>query len=109
MLAMHSEMAVLEGRAEEVAATLKALANPRRLLILCKLVEHGRMSAGQIGEAVGLSQSAASQHLAVMRDEKLIGFERQGQTLHYRVADERLKALLTSLYYIYCNPKELDG
>lgn len=108
MLAAHPEMAVLEARAVEVAATLKALANPKRLLILCKLVEHGRMSAGQIGEAVGLSQSATSQHLAVMRDEKQIGFERDGQTLHYRIADERLNALLTSLYQIYCNPEELE-
>lgn len=105
MMVAHPEMAVLEERAGEVAATLKALANTNRLLILCKLVEHGRMSAGQIGEAAGLSQSAASQHLAVMRDERLIAFERDGQTLHYRIADERLNALLTSLYQIYCSPE----
>lgn len=108
-MATQPEMAVLEARAGEVAAMLKALANPKRLLILCKLVEHGRLSAGQIGDAVGLSQSAASQHLAVMRDEQLIGFEREGQTLHYRIADERLKALLDSLYQIYCNPKEVEA
>ena len=103
MTAKHTEMAMLEAKAEEVATALKALANPRRLLILCKLAEEGRMSVGQISAAVSLSQSAASQHLAVMRDENLVDFDRAGQTLQYRIADERLSALLASLYQIYCN------
>lgn len=96
------EMRLLEQRAGEVAIVLKALANPRRLLLLCKLAEHGRMSVGQLAEAVGISQSALSQHLAVMREEKLVTFDRDGQTLHYRIADARLSALLDSLYRIYC-------
>lgn len=96
------EIQRLEQRAEEVAGVLKALANPRRLLLLCKLAELGRMSVGQLAEAVGISQSALSQHLAVMRAEKLVTFERDGQTLHYRIADGRLSAMLDSLYRIYC-------
>jgi ArsR family transcriptional regulator len=72
------------------------------LLLLCKLVERGRMSVGQLAETVGLSQSALSQHLAVMREEKLVAFDRAGQTLFYRIADERLNQLLASLYRIYC-------
>jgi DNA-binding transcriptional ArsR family regulator len=96
------EIRLLEKRAEEVAAVLKTLSNPRRLLLLCKLVERGRMSVGQLAETVGLSQSALSQHLAVMREEKLVAFDRAGQTLFYRIADERLNQLLASLYQIYC-------
>lgn len=96
------EIRLLETRAEEVAAVLKTLSNPRRLLLLCKLVERGRMSVGQLAETVGLSQSALSQHLAVMREEKLVAFDRAGQTLFYRIADERLNQLLASLYRIYC-------
>jgi ArsR family transcriptional regulator len=96
------EIRLLEKRAEEVAAVLKTLSNPRRLLLLCKLVERGRMSVGQLAETVGLSQSALSQHLAVMREEKLVAFDRAGQTLFYRIADERLNQLLASLYRIYC-------
>lgn len=96
------EIQRLEQRAGEVAGVLKTLANSRRLLLLCKLAEHGRMSVGQLAEAVGISQSALSQHLAVMREEKLVTFERDGQTLHYRIADQRLSALLDSLYQIYC-------
>lgn len=96
------EMHALEKKAGEVALVLKAIANPRRLLVLCKLAEQGRMSVGQLAAAVGLSQSALSQHLAVMREERLVAFDRDGQTLHYRIADQRLSALLDSLYQIYC-------
>ncbi len=96
------EMHALEKKAGEVALVLKALANPRRLLVLCKLAEQGRMSVGQLAAAVGLSQSALSQHLAVLREERLVAFDRDGQTLHYRIADQRLSELLDSLYQIYC-------
>ena len=96
------EMRALERKAGEVALVLKAMANPRRLLLLCKLAEQGRTSVGQLAASVGLSQSALSQHLAVMREEKLVAFDRDGQTLHYRIADPRLSALLDSLYQIYC-------
>ena len=96
------ELQALERKAEEVALVLRALANPRRLLLLCKLAEQGRMSVGQLTAAVGLSQSALSQHLAVMREERLVDFDRDGQTLHYRIADQRLSELLASLYQIYC-------
>ena len=102
MADLAAELHLLEDRAVEVAAILKAIANPRRLLLLCKLAEAGTMSVGQLAQAVGISQSALSQHLAVMRDEHLVAFERAGQTLHYRIADDRLNALLDSLYRIYC-------
>ena len=102
MTAASVEMHALEKKAGEVALVLKALANPRRLLVLCKLAEQGRMSVGQLAAAVGLSQSALSQHLAVMREERLVAFDRDGQTLHYRIADQRLSELLDSLYQIYC-------
>lgn len=92
----------LETRAEEVAATLKALANSRRLLVLCKLVEAGEMRVGDLADAVHLSQSALSQHLAKMRDEDLVAFRREGQTLWYRIADPRIEALLATLYNLYC-------
>jgi DNA-binding transcriptional ArsR family regulator len=98
-----AEMNRLERNAEYVAAVLKALSNPRRLLLLCKLAEHGTMNVGELAQAVGISQSALSQHLAVMREERLVTFERSAQTLHYRIADARLTELLGSLYRIYCN------
>lgn len=93
-------------KAAEVAEILKLLANQRRLMVLCKLVERGTASVTELAEAVGLSQSALSQHLARMRAEGLVTYRRDGQTLWYRVADPRLGALLATLYDIYCAAEE---
>ena len=92
----------LEARAGEVAATLAALANDRRLLILCKLVEDGEATVGALAEEVGLSQSALSQHLARMREEGIVAFRRDAQTLWYRIADHRIESVLATLHRLYC-------
>lgn len=96
------DSAALERKAAEVADILRALANERRLMILCKLVEWGEASVGTLAEAVGLSQSALSQHLAKMRDENLIAFRRESQTLWYRIADPRVEELFFTLHRLFC-------
>ena len=54
------------------------------------------------GDAVGLSQSALSQHLAKMRDDDIVTFRRDGQTLRYRIADPRIEQLMAELHRLYC-------
>ena len=98
------DLSALQAKAGEVAAVMKALANPRRLLILCHLAEVGSASVNALAAAVGLSQSALSQHLGLMRDEGLLTFDRDGQTLYYRIADPRISTLLDTLYSVYCSP-----
>jgi ArsR family transcriptional regulator len=95
----------LEAKARDVAAVLRALANERRLMILCKLVEWGEASAGTLAEAAGLSQPALSQHLALMRAEGLVAFRRESQTLWYRIADPRIEQLFGVLHALYCAPQ----
>lgn len=95
----------LEDHASEVAGVLGTLANDRRLLILCELVQRGECNVGSLSEVVGLSQSALSQHLAKMRDENIVTFRRESQTLWYRIADERVEQLLAVLHGLYCRPK----
>jgi DNA-binding transcriptional ArsR family regulator len=92
----------LAANALEVADILRALGNERRLMILCKLVEAGEMTVGALVEAVGLSQSALSQHLAKMRDENIVTFRRDSQTLWYRIADPRIEQLMAELHRLYC-------
>jgi DNA-binding transcriptional ArsR family regulator len=92
----------LERQAGEVARMLSALANERRLLILCTLVERGEANVSSLTEAVGLSQSALSQHLAKMRQEGLVTFRRESQTLWYRIADPRIERLLGLLQREFC-------
>ena len=94
------------GRDGEVAGILRALANERRLMILCKLVEWGEGNVNSLAEAVGLSQSALSQHLAKMRDEGLVTFRRESQTLWYRIADPRIEELFATLHRLYCKPRQ---
>ncbi|MGE3332404.1 MAG: ArsR/SmtB family transcription factor [Rhodospirillaceae bacterium] len=96
------DMATFETKAEQVAEKLKAMGNGRRLMLLCKLVEHREMTVTDLARDVGLSQSACSQHLAKMRDEGLVDFQRESQTLWYRIADPRAEILLATLYNLYC-------
>jgi ArsR family transcriptional regulator len=95
-----------EKKATEVADILRALANERRLMILCKLVEWGEGNVTALAEAAGLSQSALSQHLARMREEGLITFRRESQTLWYRIADPRIEQLFASLHKLFCEPRK---
>ena len=93
-----------EKQAGEVASVLRAIANERRLMILCRLVECGEDNVSSLAEAVGLSQSALSQHLAKMRDEGLVTFRRESQTLWYRIADPRIEQLFATLHKLFCAP-----
>ncbi len=96
------DLEILRAKAGEVADTLSALANDRRLLILCKLVEVGEATVGTLATEVGLSQSALSQHLARMREEGIVAFRREAQTLWYRIGDARIETLLSTLHRLYC-------
>ena len=100
--AKRHDFSALEASAGEVAAMLRALANERRLMLLCMLIERNECTAGELSEAVSLSPSATSQHLAKMRDEGLIDFRREAQNLYYRIADPRTRRLITLLKDLYC-------
>lgn len=96
------DLADFERQAGDVAAMLRALGNQRRLMVLCKLVEHGEMRVTDLAAEVGLSQPALSQHLAKMREEGLLAFRREAQVLWYRIADHRCEQLLATLHQLYC-------
>jgi ArsR family transcriptional regulator len=91
-----------EKQALDVANILKALANERRLMVLCKLVEWGEANVTTLADAVGLSPSALSQHLAKMRDEGIVATRRESQTIWYRIADPRIEDLFATLYRLFC-------
>ena len=109
MVSAGADLADFEKKATEVSDILRALANERRLMILCKLVEYGEATVGTLVDAVGISQSALSQHLAKMRDEGIVTFRRESQTLWYRIADQRIEQLFASLYRLFCKPRKKSG
>jgi DNA-binding transcriptional ArsR family regulator len=96
------EIEMLAAQAATAARMLKLLGNENRLLILCSLAARGEMKVGDIVEAVGLSQSALSQHLALLRADGLVAFRRESQTLYYRISDPRAARLLKLLKDMYC-------
>lgn len=103
MNARASDLSALRRNAGAAASMLRALANERRLMILCLLIADEELSAGELAEEVGLSQSATSQHLAKMREEGLITFRREAQTVHYRIADPDVKRVIATLKTIFCD------
>ncbi len=93
-----------EAKAEEVATTLNAMANPKRLLVLCTLLE-GEKSVGDLAEIVQLTPAALSQHLGKMRALRLVATRRDGQTIYYSLASAEVQTLLETLYRLYCAPE----
>lgn len=93
----------LRSRAGEAASFLKSIANDRRLIILCELV-NGERSVGELERIVGLSQSALSQHLARLRDAGLVRARRESQSIHYSLADSSVAAVIGVLQGVYCRP-----
>ena len=97
------DLATLQRNAGAAAAMLSALANERRLMILCLLIAERELTAGTLADEIGLSQSACSQHLAKMREEGLVTFRREAQSIHYRIADPNVKRLIATLKAVYCD------
>ena len=95
-------IALFERKAADAASLLKLLANENRLLILCRLAQSKELSVGELTEAVGVSQSALSQHLAVLREQGVVGTRRDAQTVFYRLADPATTRVLGLLRDIYC-------
>lgn len=82
---------------------MKALSNPRRLMILCEL-HKGERSVGDLEQVVGIRQSPLSQHLAKLRSDRLVATRRESQTIYYSLADRRVKKMIGLLYKLYCPP-----
>lgn len=96
--------AQLETHAQDAAALLRQLANPRRLMLLCQLAAEGEVTVGRLAQRVGLSQAALSQNLMRLRAEGLVTCRRQGTHLHYRIADPRVRHLMDALHALFCEP-----
>lgn len=102
MIQRKSDIELLQESADQAAALLQAVGNPKRLVILCLLIQQGEMSVGALNEMVALSPSALSQHLARMRQEGLVSYRREAQTLYYRIEDPNVAKLIGTLKDIFC-------
>ncbi|HOW71838.1 MAG TPA: metalloregulator ArsR/SmtB family transcription factor [Phycisphaerae bacterium] len=83
-------------RLEQAASVLRVLAHPHRLRI-CDLLLNGRLSVKQIADHLRIPGNAASQHLNMMKAHGILGCERMGKTVYYRVIDPRPGWLLACM------------
>ena len=91
----------LERNATDAVNLLKGLANESRLMIMCVLSE-GEVSVGQLNQRIKISQSALSQHLAVLREQGLVQTRRESQTIYYSLADSAAMSVIELLREVYC-------
>lgn len=96
--------ALFAENAHRAAALLRLLGNEKRLMILCQLAD-GELSVGQIQARLDLSQSALSQHLAILREQGLVTTRRDAQMIHYSIADHAALKVIQTLAELYCPPE----
>ncbi len=100
----NQELIALEEKAEEACRLLAAMGNPKRLMVLCNMLD-GEKSVGELADIAGLSSAALSQHLGKMRALTLVKTRREGQTIYYSLASGEVRAVLETLYRLFCAPK----
>ena len=96
--------AVMSRQADTAARFLKLMANPNRLMILCHLLDT-ELSVSELNTHLPLSQSALSQHLALLRNSGLVNTRRDQQTIYYSLASEEVHAVMAVLYEQFCRPR----
>lgn len=99
------DLEVMRANATQASALLKSLANPSRLMVLCALVNREH-TVGELEDITGLSQSAISQHMARLREEKIVATRREAQWIYYSLADDAVKAILATMHELFCPEDE---
>ena len=95
------DVSAMVTNAASAAKWLKAIANPYRLMILCLLLDK-ELSVTELNETVPLSQSALSQHLAVLRSEDLVSTRKSSQVVFYTLKNEQVTEVISILHRKYC-------
>ena len=91
----------LHDSAAHAVELLKAMANEWRLMILCQLAD-GEKTVSELQALLGLSQSALSQHLAVLRREKIVSARKHAQSVSYSLAGDEAPKVMNTLHEVFC-------
>jgi ArsR family transcriptional regulator, virulence genes transcriptional regulator len=98
------DLALFKESAGRAATLLRLLGNERRLMVLCQLA-NGELSVSELQSRVGLSQSALSQHLALLREDGVVATRRESQTIYYRIVDHAAMRVIETLAELFCPPE----
>ena len=99
------ELTKLHDMASQACELLKAMANEWRLIILCQLSE-GEKTVSELQAILGLSQSALSQHLAVLRREKIVSARKDAQSVFYSLAGDEATKVMETLHDLFCGARD---
>jgi DNA-binding transcriptional ArsR family regulator len=105
---MNIDIDALTAAADEASEFLKSLASPVRLRILCTIANR-EAAVGELAELLGVRQSVVSQHLALLRKDGLVKTRRDGQTIWYALADQRVVRIIEVLQATFCPQPEQAG
>lgn len=95
-------------KAGQASELLKALSSPHRLKLLCAMVS-GEQSVGALAEQLGVRETLVSQHLTLLRKDRLVEARRDGRTIYYRIASKQAEAVIATLYRLYCEEPGFEG
>jgi len=87
--------------ANEVSDLLKILANPNRLMALCELAQE-ELSVGELARRLGVRDQVMSQQLSILRANGFVEKRRDSQTIYYALARDDIRAIIETLYELYC-------
>lgn len=90
------DLAELKANATQMAARLKLMSHPERLLMLCRMDE-GEVSVTELVALTGLSQSSVSQHLAMLREDGVVNIRGEAQTRYYSLRDPIVRGVIHAL------------
>lgn len=101
MTAPKMDVQQMHAAAGDASAMLRVLANEDRILLLCELTR-GEACVSELEERLGIRQPTLSQQLGILRAEKIVATRREGRNIFYRISDQRVVAVLATLYGLYC-------
>lgn len=90
---MSEERRAKMTKIEGMCSFFKAMSDPTRLKILTELAG-GRLCVTHISQKVGMSQSATSHQLAVLKRARLVKMTRSGKTAVYSISDDHVRLML---------------
>ena len=102
---LHINLVDQQEHIDTAARSLKAIAHPLRLKILC-VIGAEEACVQDIVDAVGTSQSNISQHLAILREKQVLLTRKDANRVYYRVGDERILQLIGMMREVFCGVEE---
>jgi len=101
------KLAELHDMASHACELLKAMSNKWRLMILCQLSE-GEKTVGELQSLLGVGQSAVSQHLAILRREKIVDSRKVAQSIIYSLSGDQAIRIMATLHEVFCSAAQIE-